>query len=165
MAEVFVNLETGQTSNKRKGKKQEGGSARKKPNPKPDLSKVKKGMIQTTLEGWFIKPRTATRVQFNERVILKRITLDKESWTGIPLKGFSDPNSAFAKKRLDMKRRMAHDHYWRRQRQTPRNAKRVAHILKRLQRENTNRKYQILTVSVTPSPQNLQKPFREELCI
>ena len=134
-----MNLETGETSNKRKAKKQDGG--RKKPNVKLDLGKIKKGMVQTTLERWLIKPRTATRVRFNERVIMKRITPDMESWTGIPLKGFSDPNSAFAKKRLDMKRRMAHDHYWRRQRLTPRNAKRVTHILKRLQRENTKLGY------------------------
>ena len=105
------------------------------------LSKIKKGMVQTTLDRWLVKPRTATRVRFHERVILKRITLDKESWTGIPLKGFSDPNSAFAKKRLAMKRRMAHDHYWRRQRLTPRNAKRVTHILKRMLRENTKLGY------------------------
>ena len=141
MAEVFVNLETGQTSNKRKVKKQEGGSTRKKPNLKLDLSKIKKCMVQTTLERWLIKPRTATRVRFNERVIIKRITLDMESWTGIPLKGFSEPNSVFAKKRLDMKRRMARDHYWRRQRLTPRNAKRVTHILKRMLRENTKLGY------------------------
>ena len=141
MAEVFGNLETGQTSNKRKVKKQDGGSTRKKPNLKLDFSKIKKGMVQTTLERWLIKPRTATRVRFNERVIIKRITPDMESWTGIPLKGFSDPNSAFAKKRLDIKRRMAHDHYWRRQRLTPRNAKRVTHILKRMRRENTKLGY------------------------
>ena len=141
MAEVFVNLETGQTSNKRKVKKQEGGSTREKPNLKLDLGKIKKCMVQTTLERWLIKPRTVTRVRFNERVVIKRITPDMESWTDIPLKGFFDPNSAFAKKRLDMKRRMAQDHYWRRQRLTPRNAKRVAHILKRLRRENTKLGY------------------------
>ena len=71
MAEVFVNPESGQSSNKRKGKKQEGESTRKKPNLKLDLSKIKKGMVQTTLERWLVKPRTATRVRFNERVILK----------------------------------------------------------------------------------------------
>ena len=131
MAEVFVNPETGQSSNKRKAKKQEGDSTRKRPNLKLDLSKIKKGMIQTTLE----------RARFNERVILKRITPHMESWTGIPLKGFSDPNSAFAKKRLDMERRMARDHYWRSQRPTPRNAKRVTHILKRMLRENTKLGY------------------------
>ena len=139
MAEVVVNPESGQSSNKRKGKKQEG--ERKKPNLKLDLSKIKKGMVQTTLDRWLVKPRTATRVRFHERVILKRITLEKESWTGIPLKGFSDPNSAFAKKRLAMKRCMARDHYWRRQRPTPRNAKRVTHILKRMLRENTKLGY------------------------
>ena len=141
IAEVFVNPEVGQSSNKRKVKKQDGESTRKKPNLKLDLSKIKKGMVQTTLERWLVKPRTATRVRFNERVILKRITPCMESWTGIPLKGFSDPNSAFAKKRLDMKRRMARDHYWRRQRLTPRNAKRVTHILKRMLRENTKLGY------------------------
>ena len=33
-----------------------------------------------------------------------------ESWTGIPLKGFSDPGSAFAKKRLDIKRQEGDTH-------------------------------------------------------
>ena len=141
MADVFVNPETVQSSNKRKGKKQDGEGTRKKPNLKLDLSKIKKGMVQTTLDRWLIKPRTATRVRFNERVIIKRITPDLESWTGIPLKGFSDPNSALVKKRLDMKRRMARDHYWRSQRPTPRNAKRVTHILKRMLRENTKLGY------------------------
>ena len=141
MAEVFVNPETGQSSNKRKAKKQEGDSTRKRPNLKMDLSKIKKGMTQTTLDRWLIKPTAATRVRFYERMILKRITPHMESWTGIPLKGFSDPNSAFAKKRLDMKRRMARDHYWRRQRPTPRNAKRVTHVLKRILRENTKLGY------------------------
>ena len=135
MAEVV------QSSNKRKVKKQDGESTRKKPNMKLDFSKIKKGMVQTTLERWLVKPRTATRVRFNERVILKRITPDLESWTGIPLKGFSDPNSVFAKKRLDIKRHMARDHYWRRQRLTPKNAKRVTHILKRMRRENTKLGY------------------------
>ena len=50
MAEVFVNLEAGQSSNRRKVKKQEGGSMRKKPNLKLDLGKIKKGMVQTTLD-------------------------------------------------------------------------------------------------------------------
>ena len=136
-----MNPETGQSSNKRKAKKQEGDSTRKRPNLKLDLSKIKKGMPQTILDRWLIKPRTATRVRFYERVVLKRITPHMESWTGIPLKGFSDPNSAFAKKRLDMKRRMARDHYRRRQRPTPRNAKRVTHILKRMLRENTKLGY------------------------
>ena len=134
-----MNLETG--SSKRKVKKQDGGSTRKKPNLKLDLSKIKKGTVQTTLDRWLIKPRTATRVRFNERVIIKQITPDIESWTGIPLKGFSDPNSTFAKKRLAIKRRMAVDHYWRRQRPTPRNAKRVTHILKTMLRENTKLGY------------------------
>ena len=64
-----------------------------------------------------------------------------ESWTGIPLKGFSDPGSNFAKKRLDIKRHMARDHYWRRQRLTPRNVRRVAHILKRMMRQNSKLGY------------------------
>ena len=64
-----------------------------------------------------------------------------ESWTGIPLKGFSDPGSAFAKKRLDIKRHMARAHYWRRQRLTHRDARRVTQILKRMRRENTKLGY------------------------
>ena len=109
MAEVNPAGETGY--NKRKAtKKQEGDNARKRTNLNLDLSKVKKGMIQTTLDQWLIKPRTPTRVRFRERVILKRITPHMESWTSIPLKGFSDPGSAFARKRLEGKRQMARDH-------------------------------------------------------
>ena len=81
----------------------------------------------------------AARIRFNERVVL--ITLPKETWTVLPLKGFSAPDSAFAKKRKDMKRNMAYNHYWRRQKLTPRNAKRVIHVLERMLRENTKLGY------------------------
>ena len=133
----------GHTSNKGKATKKQDGEngAKKRPNLKLDLSKIKEGMIQTTLDRWLFKPRTLTRVRFHERVILKRITLHMESWTGIPLKGFSDPGSAFAKKPQDIQRHMARAHYWRRQRLTPRNARRVTHILKRIRRENTKLGY------------------------
>ena len=135
MAEVFVNPEMG---NKRKGKKPEGSDGTRK---KPNLSKIKKGMTQTTLDRWLFKPRPTARIRFNERVVLKRITPRMESWTALPLKGFSDPNSAFAKKRKDMKRNMARNHYWRRQKLTPGNAKRVVHVLERMLRENTKLGY------------------------
>ena len=72
MAEVFVNPASETVHNKRKAKKQEGDSAKKRPNLKLDLSKIKKGMIHTTLDRWLIKPRTPTRVRFNELVTLKK---------------------------------------------------------------------------------------------
>ena len=72
MAEVNPAGETGQASNKRKAKKLEGDGAKKRPNLKLDLSKIKKGMIHTTLDRWLIKPRTPTRVRFNELVTLKK---------------------------------------------------------------------------------------------
>ena len=124
--------------NKRKGKKQEGSDGTRK---KPNLSKIKKGITQTTLDRRLFKPRPAARIRFNERVVLKRITPHKESWTALPLKGFSDPNSAFAKRGKDMKRNMARDHYWRRQKATPRNVNRVIHVLERMLRENTKLGY------------------------
>ena len=146
MAQVNPAGETGHSSNKCKAtKKQETDSAKKRPNLKLDLSKIKKGMIQTTIDQWLLKPRTPTRVRFIERVMLKKITSHMESWTGIPLKGFSDPGSAFAKKGLDMECHMARDHYWRRQRPTPRNANRVTHILTK---EDDARKYQTRMLTV-----------------
>ena len=67
MAQVNPAGETGHSSNKRKAtKKQEADSAKKRPNLKLDLSKIKKGMIQTTLDQWLLKPRTPTRVRFIE---------------------------------------------------------------------------------------------------
>ena len=141
MAEVNSAREMGQASNKRKAtKKQDSEAKKKRPNLKLDLRKIKKSMIQTTLDQWLFKPRTPTRVRFHERVILKRITPHMESWTAILLKGFSDPGSDFAKKSLEGKRQMARDHYWRRERLTARNVRRVTH--------NDARKYQakILTL-------------------
>ena len=129
------------SSTKRKSvKKQDNESGLKKKRPELKL-KLKKGMTQSTLDRWLVKPRTSTRVRFHERVTLKRILPYWVSWTNTSLKGVSDPDSAFAKKRLDMKQRMAHTHYWRRQRLTPINARRVVHILKRLRRENTKLGY------------------------
>ena len=116
--------------NKRKGKKQEGGDGTRK-------SKIKKGTTQTTLDRWLFKPSPAARIRFNERVVLKIIKPREEIWTALPLKGFSCPSSTFAKKRKDMKRNMAYNHYWRRQKPTPRNVKRVIHVLERMLRENT----------------------------
>ena len=53
MAEVLANptSEMGHTSNKRKATKKQDGEngAKKRPNLKLDLSKIKKGMIETTL--------------------------------------------------------------------------------------------------------------------
>ena len=131
MAEVLVNPEMG---NKRKGKKPEGGDG-------PRKSKIKKGMTQTTLDRWLFKPRPATRVRFDERVVLKIITPREEIWTDLPLKWFSCPSSAFAQKRKEIKQNMAHNHYWRRQKPTPRNVKRVLHVLERMLRENTKLGY------------------------
>ena len=101
------------TSKRKTTKKQEKGTKKKK----LDF----KGMTQTTLDCWFFKPKTPARVRFKEWVVLKEITPHMESWPTVSLKGFSDPCSAFAQKRLQIKRSMAHGHYWRRQRLTARN--------------------------------------------
>ena len=131
MAEVVVNPEM---SNKRKGKKPEGSDG-------PRKSKIMKGMTQTTLDRWLFKPRPATRIRFDERVVLKIITPREEIWTDLPLKWFSCPSRAFAQKRKEIKQNMARDHYWRRQKPTPRNVKRVLHVLERMLRENTKLGY------------------------
>ena len=133
-------METNSTAKRKSPKNQDNEQGLKKKRPDLKLN-IKKGMMQSTLDRWLIKPRTPTRVRFHERVTLKRIMPYWVSWTRMPLKGFSDPDSAFTKKRLDTKRRMAHTHYWRRQRPTPRNARRVVHILKRMRRENTKLGY------------------------
>ena len=117
-----------------KRKKQGKGASKKK---KLDFG----GMIQTTLDRWLVKPRTPTRVQFKEQVLLKVITPSRERRTTVPLKGFSEPYSVFSLKRLDMKRHMAQQHRLRRERLTARNVRKVTHILKRLQRENTKLGY------------------------
>ena len=128
MAEVLVNPET---TNKRKGKKSEDGPRKSK----------KKGMTQTTLDRWLFKPRPATRIRFDERVVLKIITPREEILTDLPLKWSACPSRAFAKKRKEIKQNMAHNHYWRRQKLTPRNVKRVLHVLERMRRENTKLGY------------------------
>ena len=117
-----------------------GGSKKKRPNLKLDLSK-KEGRTQTTLDRWLFQPKRPTRVRFAERVLLKEFTLRTESWTTVPLKGFSEPYSAFSLKRSEVKRHMARQHYWRRQKPTPKTARKVTHILKTMQRENTKLGY------------------------
>ena len=126
---------------KRATKQGSSGSKRKKrPNLKLDLSK-KEGRIQTTLDRWLFKPKTPTRVRFMERVLLKEYTPRTESWTMVPLKGFSEPGSAFTLKRSEVKRHMASKHYWNRQRPIPKTVRKVTHILKTMQRENTKLGY------------------------
>ena len=113
-----------------------GGSKKKKrPNLKLDLNK-KEGRTQTTLDRWLFKSKTPTRVRFVERVLLKQYTRHTESWTLTPLKGFCEPYSDFALKRSEVKRHMAFNHQRRRQRPTPKTARKVMHILKTMQREN-----------------------------
>ena len=78
-------------------------------------------ILQSTLDRWlFKKPRS--RLRFKERVLLKEITPDSVSWTTVPLKGFSEPWSAFSVKRLRL---------------TPKNVRKTRHILETMLRENT----------------------------
>ena len=120
--------------------KQGGGGKKKRPSLKLDLSK-KEGRTQTSLDRWLLKPKTPTRVRFMERVLLKQYTPRTESWTMVPLKGFSEPYSAFTLKRSEVKRHLALNHQQRRQRLTPKNVRKVTHILKTMQRENTKLGY------------------------
>ena len=93
------------------------------------------GKLQSTLDGWlFKKPRT--RLRFNEHVLFKEITPDSVSWTTVPIKGFSQPWSAFSIQRQEVKSRMKSNHYKRRQR-LPKNARKTTHILETMLRENT----------------------------
>jgi len=93
-------------------------------------------LLQSTLDRWlFKKPRS--RLRFKERVLLKEITPDSVSWTTVPLKGFSQPWSAFSIKRQEVKSEMKCNHYRRRQRLTPKNVRKTRHILETMLRENT----------------------------
>lgn len=66
-------------SKRKATKKQDNENGKKKkPSLKLDFSKIKKGTTQTRLDRWLLKPRVP-RVRFNERVVLKEITLRTES--------------------------------------------------------------------------------------
>ena len=136
---TFKEIEESKRPTKR-APKQGGGKKKKRPNLKLDLSK-KEGRIQTTLDRWLFKPKVPARVRFVERVLLKEYTPRTESWTMVPLKGFSEPGSAFSLKRSEVKRTMARKHYWNRQRPLPKTVRKVTHILKTMQRENTKLGY------------------------
>ena len=49
-------------SSKQNKKKQDENGKKKKPSLKLDFSKIKKGMIQTTLDQWLLRPKTPTWV-------------------------------------------------------------------------------------------------------
>jgi len=92
--------------------------------------------LQSTLDRWlFKKPRS--RLRFKERVLHKEITPDSVSWTTVPLKGFSEPWSAFSIKRQEVKSEMQSNHRRRRLRLTPKNVRKTRHILETMLRENT----------------------------
>ena len=124
-----------------KRRKTENSKKRKKANLTLDFSKLKPGRTQSTLDRWLFKPKTPTRVRFKEQVLMKEIIGPSVSWTTVALKGFSHRNSTFAKKRARSKQVMAHTHRLRRQRLTPKNARRIIHILERMRRENTKLGY------------------------
>ena len=93
-------------------------------------------LLQSTLDRWlFKKPRS--RLRFKERVLLKEITPNSVSWTTVPLKGFSQPWSAFSIKRQEVKSEMKCNHRRRRLRLTPKNVRKTRHILETMLRENT----------------------------
>jgi len=96
----------------------------------------REGKLQSTLDRWlFKKPRA--RLRFKERVLLKEITPDSVSWTTVPLKGFSEPLSAFSIQRQEVKRQMKSNHAQRRQRLTLKNIRKTRHVLETMLRENT----------------------------
>ena len=125
-------------SSKQNKKKQDENGKKKKPSLKLDFGKIKKGTTQTRLDRWLFKPKAHARVRFNDRVVLKEITLRTESWTTMPLKGFSNPHSSFAKKRLKVKCHM-----------TPKNARKVTHTL--VMREKPSSDTNILPIFHTDS--------------
>jgi len=88
------------------GKKKK--AARKK--LKLDIPKREEGKLQYTLDRWLFKTRS--RVRFKKRVLLKEITPDSVRWTTVPLRGFSEPWSAFSRKRQQVKSEMKRNDYW-----------------------------------------------------
>ena len=121
---------------KKKKKKKEARKKLKLLLPQRVEGEVGGKQLQSTLDGWlFKKPRT--RLRFNERVLFKEITPDSVSWTTVPIKGFSQPWSAFSIQRQEVKSRMKSNHYKRRQRLTPKNVRKTTHILETMRRENT----------------------------
>ena len=52
------------------------------------------------------KPKVVSRVRCQERVLLKEIKPDTESWTTVPLEGFSTPCGLFFQKRQEIRRQM-----------------------------------------------------------
>ena len=121
---------------KKKKKKKEARKKLKLLLPMRVEGEVGGKQLQSTLDGWlFKKPRT--RLCFNERVLFKEITPDSVSWTTVPIKGFSQPWSAFSIQRQEVKSRMKSNHYKRRQRLTPKNVRKTTHILETMRRENT----------------------------
>ena len=86
----------------------------------------REGKLQSTLDRWLFKKHRA-RLRFKERVLLKEITPDSVSWTTVPLKGFSEPWSAFSIKRQECKSQMKSNH----------DKRKTTHILETMRRENT----------------------------
>ena len=121
---------------KRKPKKKIDEEPKKKARKTLKLELSKRGKIQSTLDRWLHRPKATSKVRFKEHVLLKEIMSNSESWTIIPLKGFSTPSGSFYQKRQEMKRDMKNRHYWRRQRLTPNTVRKTTHILERLLREN-----------------------------
>jgi hypothetical protein len=98
---------------------------------------------QGTLDNWLYHPTRPTRVRFEERVLVKNIIeLDYvgllQSWSMVPLRGYSLPNSDFLNKREQNKLEMKQRHQIRIQKKTPRRLKIRQHILDTLERENNS---------------------------
>jgi hypothetical protein len=128
---------TTEKKKKKEPKKKQEGVKKKKANLKLDLSKVKKGMIQTTLDTWLARAKRTPRIRFKECVLVKEILPGTIIMKTIPLQEFSNSESDFALKRKEQKKEMKRNHYWRRQRKNERQVKKTMHILERLQRENS----------------------------
>jgi len=119
-----------------KKKKSSKNEARKKLKLVMPRRVEREGKLQSTLDRWlFKKPRA--RLRFKERILLKEITPDSVSWTTVPLKGFSEPLSAFSIKRQECRSEMKSNHARRRQRLTLKNVRKTRHVLETMLRENT----------------------------
>ena len=71
----------------------------------------KEGKKQFTLDSWLFQPKVPSRVRFQERVLLKEITPDSESWSTVSLKGFSTPGGFLFQKRQEMRQQIKRKHH------------------------------------------------------
>ena len=135
--------------NFQKRKKKKSDTEPKKSDEEPKKKARKKLTLdipkaQGTLDKWLYKPKKPTRVRFSDRVMVKTVMPCfvglLSTWTTIPIRGYSYPNSDFAMKRKRQRIAMKHNHILRKASDllhpSVRRSKIAKHIHDTLTREN-----------------------------